>query len=87
MNEDAYKFLRNPWYWVKMTSRQREALRLSCRNLSQKRKAKTMGVDPRVVSYHLSAALKKINLSEGIKIKPENLVEHFIEELAYRMRG
>jgi len=84
---NAMRFLREPWYWVEMTDRQREALRLACLSVPMKERIEKMGIDRRVVYYHLAAAIKKINKAEGLKLTTKNLVQQFTEELTYRMRG
>jgi predicted DNA-binding protein (UPF0251 family) len=87
MNKDAKKFMREPWYWVKMTDRQREALRLACLSVPVKERVEKMGVDRRVVYYHLAAAIKKINEAEGLRLTTYNLVQQFNFKLIDQMRG
>ena len=60
----ALKHIREPFWFVDMTEREREVLNLASRGFSiPKVIAPEMGFAPKSVYYHLNRATKKINKS------------------------
>ena len=72
--EKALKHIREPFYFVDLTDREREAVRLASRGKNVVNDiAPSMGVAPKTVYLDLHEALKKINYDCETNIKFQGL--------------